>query len=176
ARAPRPISDMARVAAGLFILLSVLLLPSSLFLLGLPLAWIATLGPRGRPASYHRVLLPALAVMESLQAYPVAGTQLSVAALLMVPVGATVLNDGINGLRSRGSARFAPAALILAAVALVLQGFLATSQFAAATPSGLPGAESVRMQPQQAAQLRALVTAIDRDCSSFITFPGMNSF
>ncbi|TME03259.1 MAG: hypothetical protein E6I71_10545 [Chloroflexi bacterium] len=176
ARGRVAIPDLARVAAGLFILVSILLLPSSLFLLGLPLAWIATQGPPDEPAQYHRLLLPALAVMESLQAYPVAGTQLSMGALLMVPVGATVLNDGINGLRSRGSARFAPAALILAAVALVLQGFLATSQFAAATPLGLPGAESVRMQPQQAAQLRALVTAIDRDCSSFITFPGMNSF
>ena len=176
ARAPRPISDMARVAAGLFILLSVLLLPSSLFLLGLPLAWIATLGPRGRPASYHRVLLPALAVMESLQAYPVAGTQLSVAALLMIPVGAIVLHDGISGLRTASAARFAPAALLLATVALALQGFLAASQFAAGTPSGLPGAEAVRMPAPQAAQLRQLVVAIDQECSSFITFPGMNSF
>ena len=176
ARATRPIPDLARVATGLFILLSVLLLPSSVFLLGLPLAWIAALGPRDQPVSYHRLLLPTLAVMESLQAYPVAGTQLSIAALLMVPVGATVLNDGINGLRTRGALRFAPATLIFSIVALALQAFLATSQFAAATPSGLPGAESVRMQPQQAAQLRALVTAIDHDCSSFVTFPGMNSF
>jgi len=175
ARVRVAIPDLARVAAGLFILVSILLLPSSLFLLGLPLAWIATQGRPDEPAQYHRLLLPALAIIESLQAYPVAGTQLSVGALLLVPVGATVLNDGISGLRTRGAARFAPAMLILATVALALQGFLATSQFAAATPSGLPGAESVRMQTQQAAQLRALVTAIDRDCSSFITFPGMNS-
>ena len=77
--------------------------------------------------------------MESLQAYPVAGTQLSVAALLMIPVGAIVLHDGIAGLRTASAARFAPAALLLATVALALQGFLAASQFAAGTPSGLPG-------------------------------------
>ena len=175
AHARRPLPDVARVAAGLFILLSVLLLPSSVFLLGLPLAWIATLGPRDQPVAYHRLLIPALAVMESLQAYPVAGTQLSIAALLLVPVGAIVLHDGITGLRSPGTVRFAPAALVLATVALALQGFLATSQYAAGTPSGLPGAESVRMQPRQAGDLRALVAAIDRDCSSFITFPGLNS-
>jgi len=175
ARATRPIPDVARVAVGLFILLSVLLLPSSIFLLGLPLAWIATLGPRDQPLAYHRLLLPALAVMESLQAYPVAGTQLSIGALLMVPVGAIVLHDGISGLGTRGSVRVAPAALLVATVALALQGFLAGSQFAAGSPSGLPGAESVRMPAQQAAQLRHLVAAIDRDCSSFITFPGMNS-
>ncbi len=170
-----PPAEVARVAAGLFILLSILLLPSSLFLLGLPLAWIATRAPRDESAHYTRLLLPALAVLESLQLYPVAGTQLSVAALLLVPVGAVVLNDGLTGLRTRGAARVAPAALAFATAALALHAFIATSQFAAATPLGLPGAESVRMPPQQAAELRALVAAIDRDCSGVITFPGMNS-
>jgi hypothetical protein len=174
-RAPHPIPDMTRVGAGLFILLSVLLLPSSVFLLGLPLAWIAIVGRPDRPFSYHRLLLPSLAVMESLQAYPVAGTQLSIAALLMVPVGAVVLNDGITGLRTRGAARVAPVAVLLATVVLALQAFIAGSQFAAGSPSGLPGAESVRMPAQQAVQLRQLVAAIDRDCASFITYPGMNS-
>ena len=58
--------------------------------------------------------------MESLQAYPVAGTQLSIAALLMVPVGAIVLHDGISGLRTRAATRVAPAALLFAAVVLAL--------------------------------------------------------
>ncbi|HEY0830589.1 MAG TPA: hypothetical protein VGE99_05555, partial [Candidatus Dormibacteraeota bacterium] len=98
ARATRRIPDLARVAVGLFILLSVLLLPSSVVLLGLPLAWIAAVRPGDQPVSYPRLLLPALAVLESLQAYPVAGTQLSIAALLMIPVGAIVLGDGIAGL------------------------------------------------------------------------------
>ena len=175
ARATRRIPDLARVAVGLFILLSVLLLPSSVFLLGLPLAWIAAVRLGDQPVSYPRLLLPALAVLESLQAYPVAGTQLSIAALLMIPVGAIVLGDGIAGLGTRGAVRIAPAALLFATVVLALQGFIAGSQFAAGSPSGLPGAESVRMPLQQAAQLRQLVAAIDRNCSSFITFPGMNS-
>ena len=110
-----------------------------------------------------------------MQAYPVAGTQLSLAALLMIPVGAVVLNDGITGVTSRGTARVAPAALIFATAVLALEGFLAASHFAAGSPSGLQGAELVRMPATQAAQLHRLVAAIDSDCSSFITFPGMNS-
>ncbi len=168
-------ADLVRIAAGLFILLSILLLPSSLWLLGLSLAWIATRARRDEPNHYVRLLLPALAVLESLHAYPVAGTQLSLAALLMIPVGAVVLNDGITGVTTRGAARVAPAALILATAVLALEGFLAGSQFAAGSPSGLRGAELVRMQVKQAAQLRQLAAAIDSECSSFITFPGMNS-
>lgn len=168
-------ADLVRVGAGLFILLSILLLPSSLWLLGLCLAWIATRARQDEPNQYVRLLLPALAVLESLHAYPVAGTQLSLAALLLVPVGAVVLNDGIMGFTARGAARVAPAALLVATAVLALEGFLAGSQFAAGSPSGLQGAELVRMPAKQAAQLRQLVAAIDTDCSSFITFPGMNS-
>lgn len=176
AGASRAIPGLARVAAGLFILISILLLPSSVFLFGLTLAWIATQGPGDQPFGYHRLLLPALAVMESLQAFPVAGTQLALTALLLVPVGATVLNDGIAGLRTKSAARFARTPLVFAAAALALNGYFAGSQFAATSPSGLPGAESVRMPAQQGAQLRLLVAAIDGGCSSFLTYPGMNSF
>lgn len=174
-RVPDSTADLGRIGAGLFILLSILLLPSSLWLLGLSMAWIATGARKDKPNQYARLLLPALAVLESLHAYPVAGTQLSLAALLMIPVGAVVLNDGITGVTARGAARVAPAALILATAVLALEGFLAWSHFAAGSPSGLQGAELVRMPAKQAAQLRQLVAAIDSDCSSFITFPGMNS-
>jgi hypothetical protein len=175
ARVSRAAADFVRIVAGLFILLSVLLLPTTIWLLGLSLAWIATRAEGDEPSQYARFLIPTLAAMESLQAYPVAGTQLSLAALLMVPVGAIVLKDGIAGLKARWAQRVAPVALVFAAAVLVLEGFVAGSQFAGRVPSGLSGAESVRIPAQQAMQLRQLVAAIDSGCSSFITFPGMNS-
>lgn len=174
-RIPDSAADLVRIGAGLFILFSILLLPSSLWLLGLSLAWIATRTRHDEPNQYVRLLVPALAVLESLHAYPVAGTQLSLAALLMVPVGAVVLNDGVTGITARGAVRVAPAALIAATAVLALEGFLAGSQFAAGSPSGLRGAQLVRMPVKQGAQLRQIVAAIDSHCSSFITFPGMNS-
>src|SRR5260221_4690105 len=107
-RAPDSTADLFRIGAGLFILLSILLLPSSLWLLGLSLAWIATRARRDEPNQYVRLLLPALAVLESLHAYPVAGTQLSLAALLMIPVGAVVFHDGITGGTARWPRTSAP--------------------------------------------------------------------
>src|SRR4029077_84142 len=175
ARISRSTADVARLVAGLFILLSVLLLPTPTWLLGLALAWVVTRPPVGTPAQYVRFLLPALAAMEGLQAYPVAGTQLSLAALLVILVGAVVLNDGVTALKASWAPRVGPVALIFAAAVLVLEGFVAGSQFISNTPSGLRGAESVRMPAQQATQLRQLVAAIDSGCSSFVTFPGMNS-
>jgi hypothetical protein len=181
----------ARIAAGAFTWLTVLLLPSSLFFLAFPLAWVAALDPRrdteGRTDPYARLLLPALAVIESVQAYPIAGTQLSMAALLLVPVGAVTLNDGILQLREWagiGSPRTllkvaswaAPAALIANLAFYQLFAFLAFSGYASSEPLGLRGAQSVRVEPQRATALRAMVAAINEDCSSFITFPGMTSF
>jgi hypothetical protein len=185
-RLPPVIAGVTRVAAGLFTLFAALLLPSSIFMLAVPLAWIASVRPsreEGDPVGgYCRLLLPALAVLAALQAYPVAGTELSLSAVALVPVGAVILGDGIRELRGielRRTARFAawaaPAALLVNIQVLLLIGYLATAGFFDATPLGLPGAGSVRLPAQNASDLRGLVAAIDRDCSEFITYPGMNS-
>ena len=170
-------AGVARVGAALFTFVSLFLLPTSLFLLALPLAWIACVSPRDDPDqpadAYVRVLLPALAVLESLQAYPVAGTQLSLAGLCLVPVGALTMGDGIRQLRRAGW--IAPSFLAVNAAAIMLLGFATASVFAAGTPLGLPGAERVRLPQAQAVDLRALVAAIDQKCSSFISYPTMNS-
>lgn len=172
---------LVRVWVGFFMWLSIIVLPG--FLLALPLVWIATQTPRNdadNPTSaYCRLLLPALAVTETLQAYPIAGTQLSLAALGLMPIGAICLNDGIRQFRQAGSRAvkwLAPAALVLNVVAFLLFGFVSAAGFWIGTPLGLPGAESIRVPQQQSKQLQAVVAAIDRDCSSFITYPGMSSF
>lgn len=175
-----------RVGAGLFTLVAALLLPSSIFLLALPLAWIAAVRPAGDQndpvGTYPRLLLPALAVLEALQAYPVAGTQLSMAAVSLVPVGAIILADGVHQLQRAASPRrarladwAAPVALLAGVQVLLLVAYLAAAGYSAGTPLRLPGAESVRVPAQQAGQLHDLVAAIDHDCKDFITMPGMNS-
>jgi hypothetical protein len=128
------------------------------------------------------LFVPALVVLESLQAYPVAGTQQSLASLGLVPLGAVILSDGIRRLRHASAFHpavalwVAPAALLINIAGFSLFGLVAIAGFRSASPLGLPGAESVRMPAQKGAQVRALVASVDRDCSSFITFPGMNSF
>jgi hypothetical protein len=185
---PPAVAGVARAGAGIFTWVSLLLLPSSLFLLALPLAWLATQAPVDDVSNptdpYVRVLLPALAVLESLQAYPTAGTQLSLAALPLVLVGAVLLNDGIRQLRLDGKPRSArlqvagwwvPAAALVTIAALLVLAIQAAAGFETSKPLGLPGAESMRVPAQQGPQLRALIDAIDRNCSSFITLPGMDS-
>ncbi len=185
-RLPVAVAGATRVAAGLFTLLAALLLPSSIFVLALPLAWIASAAPSREEddpvGGYCRLLLPALAVLEALQAYPVAGTELSLAAVSIVPVGAVILGDGIRQLQGAGlrvparrAAWAVPAALLVNVQVLLLVAYLAAAGFFAAAPLGLPGAGSVRLPGEDASQLRDLVAAIDRDCSEFITLPGMNS-
>jgi hypothetical protein len=180
-----PAAGLVRVFAGFTIWLAVIFLPSSMFLLGLPLAWIATQAPGdGKPNSaiaYFRLFVPALAVLESLQAYPVAGPEQSIAALGLVPLGAIILNDGIrqlqaNAARRKAAVSIAPAAFVISFGSFLLFGYVAMVGFASAAPLGLHGAESVRVPAKQGAQLRALVASIDRVCPSFITYPGMDSF
>jgi hypothetical protein len=181
-----PVAGLVQVLGGLLMWLSVVLLPNSTFLVALPLAWMATQAPRDGEAdsagTYFRLFVPVLVILESIQAYPVAGTQQSLAALGLVPLGAVMLSDGIRRLRHANAARstlalwVAPAALLINVAGFSLFGVLAIDGFASAAPLGLPGADSVRMPAQKGAQVRALVASIDRDCTSFITFPGMNSF
>ena len=182
-----PSAGLLRVWAGFFMWLSMVVLPA--FLLALPLAWIAALAPsddRDNPTgAYPRLLLPALAVIGSLQIFPVAGTQLSLAALGLLPLGAISISDGIRQLRRAGAAspgavgvanRVAPVVFGIVVAALMLFGLVTATEFAALTPLGLPGAQSVRLSDAKAAQLRSLVGVLDQDCTSFITYPGMNSF
>jgi len=177
------LAGLLRIGAGFFTWASMLFMPDSTYLLALPLAWLATQAPDGPDrdpvGAFARRLVPALAVLESLQAYPIAGSQLSIAALGLVSVGAITFGDGIRQLRAAGvrAARYAPpAAMGLNLAVLSLFALTAVAGFATGTALGLPGAESVRLPVQRAMDLRQLVATVDRSCSSFVTFPGMDSF
>ncbi|HEV2029392.1 MAG TPA: hypothetical protein VGS16_12810 [Candidatus Dormibacteraeota bacterium] len=190
ARASPPIPACLRIAAGAFTWLSVLVLPSPFFLLALPLVWVAVLPPAGdheNPTDpFVRLLLAALAVMETLQAYPVAGTQMWLATLALVPVGAITFNDGIRQLRLWAAGRenqsflkvaaaVGPGALILNVAVWPLFVYLAASGYASGQPLGLPGAGLMRLPPEQASALQSLAAAIDKDCTNLITLPRMPS-
>lgn len=168
----------ARVACGLFTWGAILLLPSSVFLLSLPLAWLAARGPRddGGVDAYTRSLLPALGVLEAMQAYPVAGTQVSLAALGMMPIGAILIRDGLRE-RGRRIAWPAPTAFAASAAMAALLVVVFVLNFQSSTPLGLPGAESVHLSAQQKGDLTGIVGAVsDHRCSYLLTLPGMDSF
>ena len=159
--------------------------------LAAPLAWIAAVRPpTGREdTSFLRALVPALAVLELLHAYPVASSQLGWGSFPLVFAGGICIADGIERLAAYGGRRGAePAGWRLAATAcvLVFGVWLALfplrdtyrdsrQKYDSYAELALPGAEQLRIRPAQAAQFREAAADLDRRCDGFISFPGFNS-
>jgi len=190
ARTSPAIPALVRAGIGAFTWLAVLLLPSWYFLLALPLAWVAVLPPpgdEGNPTDRGaRVALAALAVMASLQMYPVAGTQQWLAALTLVPVGAVTFNDGLRQLQAWAGAahseswltvsRALPRGAVAVNVAVwALFVYVSGVAYASGQPLGLPGTDLMRLPPEQATAIRSLASAAEADCTSLVTMPRMPS-
>jgi len=159
------------------------------------LAWIATIPPAGAVESaqkrFIRVLLPALAVAEVLQVYPVAGSQMRIAAVMFVAVGGICLTDALNSLRAWSAARGAASLErfgAIATVAIVALGvkFAADGLVLPTITKGLvygeekalpfPGATSLRLPPAEAESYERMVTLLHRNrCTSFIGFANVDS-
>jgi hypothetical protein len=155
--------------------------------------WVSLIRPPGKPdegTQFVRLLLPPLAVLQGLHAFPVAGTQALWSALLMIPVGALCIANGVHWIafRFRGQNVRRDLFAIGAIAAIVVMVFLVNTElrqglatarrvYARSIPIGLPGTEDVRVfTREQAATYQAIAAAIDENCKSFVMLPGMNSF
>ena len=192
---------LCRVAAGLAIWFTVVgtapfsIGPAGNYIaLPMVLAWVAALAPAGAAEPPHRrfarVFLPLLAVAQTLQAYPVAGSQVRIASLAFVAVGAICLGDGIGQLRSWSAAKgwtlqrfeFAASAVALAVAAVL--GFHAILAAGAnglvdyTNRTGLPlrGGHLLRLAAPEGEELTELVWLLKKNrCTTFIGFPNVNS-
>lgn len=164
--------------------------------LAIALAWVAVIAPTGVVESPYkrliRVMLPALAVAETLQVYPVAGSQMAIAALTFVPVGALCLGDALTSLRAWSEARGGPAlerfgaAVAIVSVALAAQFALdailrpaANGAVAYRDQQALPfdGAQLLHLPPEEVETYARLVDLLhSHRCSSFIGYPNIDSF
>jgi hypothetical protein len=164
--------------------------------LAVVLAWVAALAPAGavEPAYKRlvRVMLPALAVAETLQVYPVAGSQMSIAAVTFVPVGALCLADALTSLRAwsaaAGSRSLERLGVVTGIVSVALAGLFALDAIARpAAEKGviygeqqaLPfaGAGQLRLAPEEAETYARLVALLHRHhCTDFIGYPNIDSF
>jgi hypothetical protein len=154
--------------------------------------WVALIAPpsvRRANVSFSLLLLPLLAVPQALHAFPVAGSQTLWATFLLIPVGAICIANGVRGLAAALPDGAERRALIgVAAAGVVVFGYLVANTtlreplranraaYDGAVSLNLPGAESVRLGQPEVHLYRQITTAIDRNCSSLITFPGMDSF
>jgi hypothetical protein len=156
-----------------------------------PLLWLVA-APSGKAGSatqdsQARTLLLLLGVIQVLYAYPIAGSQTGFTTVLMIVIAGICLSDGfawicgslpagrLSQLFRARPARLA-AALCLGAIYLSL-AWKAASLYASFEPLGFPGTGSMRVEPQKAANLRALVAKVNASgCRTLITEPGLFSF
>jgi hypothetical protein len=155
-------------------------------------AWVALIEPPGKTdeaIQFAWLLLPPLAVLQALHAFPVAGSQVLWSALLLIPVGALCVANGVRGLafsldaprKRHAVSAFGAIAASVAMVALVIiplkqELVQARAAYQGSAELGLPGAENVRASPKDAANYRAIVTAIVQHCKSVVMLPEMHSF
>ncbi|HEY2717482.1 MAG TPA: hypothetical protein VGI73_14790 [Solirubrobacterales bacterium] len=157
----------------------------------LAFAWVGLIVvPGGNPAtSFARLLLPLLAVLQALHGYPVAGSQILLSAVLLVPVGALCIANGARGLFQlipAGAERTALAGLG-AVLVVVLGWFIVNAHLREQLEIGrgnynggvaldLPGASEVHLSEEEVQTYRAVADAIRRDCPATLMEPGMDSF
>lgn len=181
--------EMALSVAGKTVLFNVSFFTGYQFGL-LSFVWVALIPQRGdRDTSFGRLLLPPLAVLQALHAFPVAGSQIAWSTFLLIPVGALCIANGARGLAAeltgqRERRAFGAIAVAAAAILLVVLVNIQLRQplnearagYDANVSLGLPGAENVHVSPEEAERYRQITKAIDADCNSLLMLPGMNSF
>jgi hypothetical protein len=194
---------LLRAAAGLVILLTVAhivpfaLNPSATNPVVVPmlLAWVAAIPPGGAiELPYKRFLrvgLALLAVAETLQVYPVAGSQMGIAAVVFVPVGAICLADALVDLRAWSAARGAVSLRNLAATvgvltvavpatfalnSIVLPGASNAVAYHDGVKLPLPGAELMRLPAPTVETYTEVVGLLQQHhCTTFVGYPNVNS-
>ena len=153
-----------------------------------PFAWIAAIAPDGEAPGrrFVRIAIPALAVLQTLHAYPVPGAQLAWGTVLFTLVGGICIADGAVGLGALGRAPARAAAVAGSVIAVGFGAWLAldrlrpladqaSTTYDSSVSLDLPGATQQRVDLLRAENLRALTAGIERDCDTFLTLPGLNS-
>jgi hypothetical protein len=191
--APRaaPGSVACQVAAAsklVFGIVAVLVSQSSgaphLLLSGItPFAWLVLLPGGQERARLPRLVLAWVAVLGSLQVYPVPGSQLVCATMPGLLCALVCLGDGCAWLISLLPSEVRrPAAAATVGLALTLLIIQTRSAFAlwnaihgVLVPLGMPGATRMRVTENTAVATQGLVSELQTHCTSFLVFPGVSS-
>jgi len=159
-------------------------------LLGAPVAflWLVMLptrhsGPRTED-DFPRLLLALLAAAQTLYVYPISGSQVAIAGLLVIPCAVVCLDDGLRALapvlwRMPRSRSLRKAAAALAALALVgaypVFGARERGVYGDRLPLRLPGAERLRLPERSVALYRWISANLERHCDTYLSWPGLSA-
>jgi len=157
-----------------------------------PFLWLVAARPGNTDASPRcataRSLLALLGAIQVLYAYPVAGSQVVFVAVLMIVVAGLCFWDGLSWFRrprlearpNRTTNRWPAVARVSAAVLIACLNLAfawdARRTYESFSPLDLPGSRHVRVEPDKATALRAIVSRINSSCSTLLTEPGLFSF
>lgn len=149
-----------------------------------PLLWISIPAIRTghRAGTFGTHVLATTAVLQTMQAYPVAGSQRSFATFLLVPALFTLLHDALAPLRDVRWPRFAsvaaPIGLLATGLWLYLP-FLSVPTWRARYDRNyalrLPGAQHLRLPAVDVARFQWLSANIAERCDTLLTLPGLYS-
>ncbi|HVS99638.1 MAG TPA: hypothetical protein VHE08_03905 [Solirubrobacterales bacterium] len=160
----------------------------------LPFVWVAlaatTAGEEDGRFAFARLLLPLLAVLQGLHGYPVAGSQTLLSVVLVVPVGALCVANGVRGLALLVEVE--PDRLALAGFGVLMTAVLAwfvlktyvrdplhqaRGVYHTTYQLHLPGSEDMHLFSEEEVQLyEAVSQAMRENCRSTVMEPGMDSF
>ncbi len=154
----------------------------------LPFAWLilASIGDEFQRDKFARLALFSIAVMQPLIAYPIAGSQLAVASILLSVIAAVCLDDAVRMVPLKLKTIFCPVSLRLAlggVVAIIMllliqsPTLLLGEYYASLTPLNLPGASRIRLSKEQVSLYREIVGQLSRpEVGTFLSLPSLNSF
>jgi hypothetical protein len=143
------------------------------------LALIADVPQRIRLAL--RLIVP-IAILQALHAYPVAGSQVEWATVVMFVPCAIALAAGMDGLRIWREASLALRGFAVGSLCVVIAltaGLWPVSVWATYSngllPLDLPGATLIRVAPQFGLELQLLTRVLQKNCDTFYSVPGLDS-
>lgn len=196
-------SGVLRAVAGLAIWFSIAQMapfsfgpsPGNPDALAAVLAWVAVVPPLDAVESaqrrFLRTLLPSLAIAEVLQVYPVAGSQMRIAAVMFVAVGGICLGDAYTELRAWSAVRgplslrrlglFAGVAIVALGVKFGLDGVVQPAVariilYNEEKALPFPGATDLRLPPAEAEGYERMVELLHRyRCTTFIGYANVDS-
>jgi len=149
-----------------------------------PFCWLGLTAPSEKQRtvqSFPRTLLCAVAILQSLYAYPIAGSQFPFIHVLFIVLVAVCAHDAIVAapfrahLTPRLVRGVAAAVLIGVAVAHLGVGYHWRQQYSSLPALGLRGAERIHVDAQQRRSYHWLATNIEKHCDVIFGLPDLLS-
>jgi hypothetical protein len=181
--------DALQCVVGTAAIFLLLWLPWRFYLI-MPFLPLGVISGRMRTLSladlFPRVFITCLASTQFLQAYPVGGSQINVAAIPTLLWGFVCFSDGVDGLYRLWRRASIPFLEMLPKRAIVVCGLavaLSAGLYHLVTqlrtklspPSNLSGSASLHLKPDQESRYEFLVGNIRANCDMLFTLPGMGS-